>query len=112
LPDETPSKALDVQADDMDVAVLVDWLEKETRLAINRVDAQWAGLRTFTEDGSPIVGFDAKAPGFFWLAGQGGYGIMMAPALSKLATQLILERDPGCGHSQVDLQGLSPSRFH
>jgi D-arginine dehydrogenase len=30
-------------------------------------------------------------PGFFWLAGQGGYGIQIAPALARAAARLLLE---------------------
>lgn len=35
-----------------------------------------------------MVGFDDEAPGFFWLAGQGGYGIQTAPAMGRSAAAL------------------------
>lgn len=41
-------------------------------------------------DRAPVVGMDALA-GFFWLAGQGGYGIMTAPAMARAAAWLIVE---------------------
>ena len=87
--DETPVAAHDVQPDDMDVAVLVDWLENETQLEVKRLAHQWAGLRSFVADGAPVAGFDPEAQDFFWLAGQGGYGIMMASALARASASLI-----------------------
>jgi D-arginine dehydrogenase len=35
------------------------------------------------------VGYAPDAPGFFWLAGQGGYGIQTAPAMALLAAALV-----------------------
>ena len=65
-------------------------VEAATTLEVRRVRAKWAGLRSFVADRSPVVGFDPSAPGFFWLAGQGGYGIQTAPALGRLAAALVL----------------------
>lgn len=87
--DETLVDAQDIQADDYDVAVLVDWFERSTTIEVNRVAHQWAGLRSFTAAGTPVVGFDPSVDGFFWLAGQGGYGIMMASALGRASASLI-----------------------
>ena len=53
--------------------------------------ATWAGLRTFTADRSPVAGYAADAPGFFWLVGQGGYGIQMGPGLARAAAALIVD---------------------
>ncbi|MGQ7847640.1 NAD(P)/FAD-dependent oxidoreductase [Granulosicoccus sp. 3-233] len=89
--DETPVVPHDVQPDDMDVAVLVDWLENETRLEVRRLEHQWAGLRSFVADGAPAVGFDSAHSGFFWLAAQGGYGIMMSSALARASASLITQ---------------------
>ena len=36
-----------------------------------RINSSWAGLRTFSDDGQPIYGFDPTLPGFYWCAGQG-----------------------------------------
>lgn len=88
--DETPCAPQDVQPEELDIAILAEWLERQTTLKIRRIASSWAGLRSFVPDGSPVVGFDAVVPGFFWLAGQGGCGIMMAPALARATSGLIL----------------------
>jgi D-arginine dehydrogenase len=90
--DETPVAAQDIQPDDFDVAVLVDWLESTTQINVTKIYHQWAGLRCFVNDGKPVVGFDSEAKNFFWLAGQGGYGIMMAPALALATVELVTNR--------------------
>ncbi len=87
--DQTATEPQDAQPDELDVAMLVDWLETETCIKVKRIGSSWAGLRSFVADEQPVVGFDAQAEGFFWLAGQGGYGIMMAPALAKAVAGLI-----------------------
>lgn len=92
LADEKPSDPCDAQPDDFDVAVCVDRIESRTRMQIKRVVRSWAGLRTFAADRNPVVGFDTGRQGFFWLAGQGGYGVQTAPALSEIAAALILCR--------------------
>ena len=111
--DETPIEPQDVRPDEMDIAVLVDQLERETLISVRRIEHSWAGLRCFVDDETPVVGFDATAPDFFWLAGQGGYGIMMAPTLGRAAAGLIV-----VGNLPSDLRGqgineqdLSPTRF-
>jgi D-arginine dehydrogenase len=86
--DETPSPPCDAQPDDLDVAVAVDRLEHATTLSVQRVTHSWAGLRSFAADRSPVAGFDPDSKGFFWLAGQGGYGFQTAPALSRTAAAL------------------------
>jgi len=92
--DETPHPPSDVQPDDFDVAIAVDRVEQATTLSIRHVRHRWAGLRSFVADRSPVVGFDPQAPGFFWLGGQGGYGIQTAPALSRLAAQCARQATP------------------
>jgi D-arginine dehydrogenase len=92
--DAVPSAPGDVQADDLDVAIGVERLERATTIAVRRISHKWAGLRTFAGDGSPVVGEDPAARGFYWLAGQGGYGIKTAPALARLIRALVLERRP------------------
>jgi len=88
--DETLTRPCDAQADELDIAVAVDRLERATTLDIKRVAHKWAGLRCFVKDRSPVVGYDPKRPGFFWVAALGGYGIQTAPALSRLAASLLL----------------------
>jgi D-arginine dehydrogenase len=90
--DETPVPASDVQAEELDVAVAIDRLEQLTTLGVRRLHSKWAGLRSFVRDRSPVVGYDCVAPGFFWMAALGGYGIQTAPALGKVAADLLLDR--------------------
>jgi D-arginine dehydrogenase len=90
---EDPSPPCDVVPDEMDVAVAVDRFERVTGTEVKRVAHRWAGLRSFVRDRSPVCGFDPSVDGFFWLAGQGGYGIQMAPALARAAAALVMRRD-------------------
>ncbi|HEY1962342.1 MAG TPA: FAD-binding oxidoreductase [Rhizomicrobium sp.] len=109
--DETPLAACDVQPEELDVAIAVDRVERATTLKINRIRRRWAGLRSFAPDRSPVIGFDPQLPDFFWLAGQGGYGIQTAPAASRVASAL-LRGDTAVGASSaVDTSALSPRRF-
>ena len=88
--DETPSEACDAQAEELDIAIAVDAFETATTEQVRRVAHRWAGLRTFTPDRVPVVGPDPREPAFFWLAGQGGYGIQTAPALGAATAGLIV----------------------
>lgn len=88
--DETPSEPCDAQPDEMDVAIAIDRFETLTSLTVRRVAAKWAGLRSFVADRTIVAGFDPGAPGFFWLAGQGGYGIQTSGAMSRVAGALAL----------------------
>ncbi|MCR9135956.1 MAG: FAD-binding oxidoreductase [Alphaproteobacteria bacterium] len=87
--DETPSPPCDAQPDEMDVAICIDRIETAFDLSVRRIDHKWAGLRSFVADRCPVVGFDNDMPGFFWMAGQGGYGIQSAPALARVAAALV-----------------------
>lgn len=111
--DQTPVEPQDIQPDEMDVAILIDWLQNKTNIKVKRIEHSWAGLRSFVADEIPVVGYDAKAPKFFWLAGQGGFGIMMAPTLACACASLIVHKklpqellDVG-----VTADSLSPNRF-
>ncbi len=86
--DETPMAPCDVQPDELDIALTVDRLEQASRFTVRRLAHRWAGLRSFVADKVPVVGFDDRAEGFFWLAGQGGYGIQTAPAMGRTAAAL------------------------
>jgi D-arginine dehydrogenase len=88
--DETPSPPCDAQPEEIDVARAVDFFESATTARVPRVIRKWAGLRTFAPDRSPVVGFDPRAEGFFWMAGQGGYGLQMGPGLARAATAILL----------------------
>jgi D-arginine dehydrogenase len=104
--DETPVDPMDAYADDMVIAELADYLERHTLLKIERVLRSWAGLRSFVPDHCPVVGLDPRAEGFFWLAGQGGYGIMMSPVLGRVAASLI---DTGAMPEDLKERGLTPA---
>jgi D-arginine dehydrogenase len=111
--DETPVEPMDAYPDDMVVAELADYLERHTRLKIDRILRSWAGLRSFVADHCPVVGFDSRAEGFFWLCGQGGYGIMMSPVLGRASAELILRDrlpDDLTGRG-VNAGMLSPTRL-
>ncbi len=84
-----PTHAHDVQPEDLDIALGIHALQEATTLQITRPTSTWAGLRSFVPDGELVIGFDDAAPGFFWLAGQGGYGIQSAAGASALADALI-----------------------
>jgi D-arginine dehydrogenase len=96
LSEETPSEPCDAYPEDLDVAIALERFHAATVVPRVRPTATWAGLRTFPPDRNPVVGFDGEAPGFFWYAGQGGYGIQTSPALSALGAKLLLadELDP------------------
>jgi len=86
--DETPMPPQDIQPDDLDIAIAIDRIEKATTVKVKRIHNKWAGLRSFVADKTLVAGFDSEAKGFFWLAGQGGYGIQTAPAMGKVTAAL------------------------
>lgn len=111
--DQTPMEPCDAQPDDFDVAVAVDRIQRAARIPVTHINRKWAGLRSFVADGCPVVGYDPRVAGFFWLAGQGGYGIETSPSMGRLCASLAL------GHgvpSDLAAQGvteavLSPTRI-
>ncbi|UUX49771.1 FAD-binding oxidoreductase [Nisaea acidiphila] len=86
--DETPSMPTDAQPEDLDLAIAVDRIETATTLKVGRFHSRWAGLRSFVSDKSPVVGFEPGLDGFFWLAGQGGYGIQTSAGLGMTSAAL------------------------
>jgi D-arginine dehydrogenase len=111
--DETPMSPCDVQPDELDVAIAIDRLMQATTIEVTRVERKWAGLRSFVADKTTICGFDPLTEGFFWLAGQGGYGIQTAEAMARCAVSLI---DSGALPTDIAAKGLnaetlSPTRF-
>jgi D-arginine dehydrogenase len=89
--DETPTLPCDAAAEEIDVALAIDRFEGVVDWKIEKLEHKWAGLRSFAPDRLPVVGRDAKMPAFFWLVGQGGFGIQTAPAMAQLAASLIIE---------------------
>jgi len=109
--DEIDSDPCDAAPDEIDVALAIDRFEKAVDWPIEAVERKWAGLRSFAPDRVPVYGFDPQAAGFFWCAGQGGFGIQSAPAAAKLAASLLLESEPDSMVARVDPAPFSPERF-
>jgi D-arginine dehydrogenase len=86
--DETPDKPGDAYPQELDIAICVDRVQAALDIDVRRINHSWAGLRTFSPDRVPVVGFDPAIAGFFWLVGQGGYGIQTAPAMARTAAAL------------------------
>ncbi len=107
--EEDPVEPMDAWADDMVLAEGIARYQEFVTEEVTRIEGSWAGLRSFAPDRTPVVGFDPAADGFFWLAGQGGYGVQTSPAMSDLAAALIDGRSPELSPWVVD--GLSPARF-
>jgi D-arginine dehydrogenase len=108
--DETPMHPHDVQPDELDIAVAIDRMQQALAIEVRRIEHSWAGLRTFTPDGSLALGWDDAAEGFFWCVGQGGYGIQTSPAAGRFVADLIIGRDPGPARSIAT--AVDPRRFH
>ena len=111
--DETPSEPCDAQPEEIDVATGVYRFEQATGLDIRRVNHSWAGLRTFAPDRVFVAGFDPRTAGFFWLAGQGGYGVQSSPAMARLARYLITGTEPESDFAVVKtyLDEVAPDRL-
>jgi D-arginine dehydrogenase len=87
--DEVADDPCDAAPDEYDVALAADRLEHYTTVRVTRLAHRWAGLRSFVADRIPTAGFDPAAPGFFWLVGQGGYGLQTAPAMAAAVEALV-----------------------
>ncbi|MDN4630726.1 FAD-dependent oxidoreductase [Sphingomonas sp. PsM26] len=109
--DETATDPGDVQPEEIDVATAIDRFEHVVDWRVTKVERRWAGLRSFAPDRLPVYGFAPDAPGFFWCAGQGGFGIQTAPAAAALAASLLLERVPDDSVSGIDAERYAPRRF-
>lgn len=110
---QDPMEPHDVRPEEEDVATGIWRIEQATSMRIRRPAHTWAGLRSFVADGDLVGGFDARAPGFFWCAAQGGYGIQTSPAMGEACASLVLgkgvpERIAGFG---VTEEMLSPRRL-
>lgn len=111
--DETDSPPCDAQPEDFDMALAAHRVEEFTTLSVGRIAGRWAGLRSFVKDRMPVAGFAADAPGFFWLAGQGGFGLQTSPAMAALAEALITGGGwpDGLASHDVTPDLLSPARL-
>ena len=102
--DEIPSEPCDASAEDYEVALAAERVQRATTIEIRHIRQRWAGLRSFVSDRSPVIGMDPACAGFFWLAGQGGSGIMTSPAAARAAAGLIVT-----GSLPEDLRALGLS---
>jgi D-arginine dehydrogenase len=102
--DEVPSAPCDAQPEEYDLALAAWQAEQYTTLPVQRIAHKWAGLRSFVADRVPTAGFAPDAPGFFWLAGQGGYGIQTAPAMATICAALITGDDWPDGLSALGVE--------
>lgn len=106
--DETRVTAHDVAPEELDVATAIDRFEGVVDWRVAAVERRWAGLRSFAPDRLPVYGFAADRPGFFWFAGQGGFGIQTAPAAAAIGAALLVGGEMPGG---VDPERYAASRF-
>jgi D-arginine dehydrogenase len=107
--DEDPIEPQDAWPDDMVLAEGLFRFEEMVNIPVVKPSHSWAGLRSFVADKTPVCGFDPQQDGFFWLAGQGGYGVQTSPAMSRMAADLVLRRESTM--PEAVLHAVSPARF-
>ena len=107
--DEVPSDPCDAQPDEYEVALAAARVEERTIVKVERIHSRWAGLRTFAPDRRPVAGFAPDAEGFFWLVGQGGFGLQTSPVMAQIASALIAGEPWPV--SDVGPGELGPERF-
>ncbi|HVJ03495.1 MAG TPA: FAD-dependent oxidoreductase [Sphingomonas sp.] len=109
--DEIATDPCDAAPEEIDVATAIDRFEHVVDWRVAALEHKWAGLRSFAPDRLPVYGFDSSAEGFFWCAGQGGFGIQTAPAAARLAAALLMGRAPEASVAAIDAARYSPARF-
>jgi D-arginine dehydrogenase len=109
--DEDPSEPCDAAPEELDIAIAIGRFEQVTDWRIAAVERRWAGLRSFAPDRLPIYGTDPEAEGFFWFAGQGGFGIQTAPAAARLGAQLLLGQARDAMTADLDAAAYAPDRL-
>lgn len=67
----------------------------------------FAGLRPYTADGLPIIGYVKNIGGFIMAAGHGGDGVTLSPITGELVSELITK-----GKTSFPLEKLSLERFN
>ena len=103
--DETPSEPCDAMPDEIGIALAAERVMRATRLEVRHIQRSWAGLRSFVADRSPVIGMEPGLPGFFWLAGQGGFGIMTSSSAARAIASLIVD---GALPEDLKALGLTP----
>jgi D-arginine dehydrogenase len=111
--DETPSEPCDAYPEEFDIALAIDRVQAAAELPAHHIAKRWAGLRTFAPDRLPVVGYDPEVEGFFWLAGQGGFGIHTSAAMGRLCASLVLGQGTPSDLAELGVSEaqLSPSRL-
>jgi len=109
--DETPVPPADAVPEELAVAQALDRFGEVFDAGVEKVERTWAGLRSFAPDRLPVFGWDPRVPGFFWFAGQGGFGIQTAPAAARLGAQLLLDTPRDAMTGALDAALFAPSRF-
>ncbi|MEX2419448.1 MAG: FAD-binding oxidoreductase [Acidimicrobiia bacterium] len=111
--DETAMDPCDARHEEADVALAIERITAVTTMPIRSIERAWAGLRSFVADHRPVNGWDPRVPGFYWLAGQGGFGIKTAPAMARFAAGSILDGGPPADLARAGLstEALSPTRL-
>ena len=107
--DEVPSDPCDAQPDEYEVALAAARVEERTIVKVERIHSRWAGLRTFTPDRRPVAGFAPGTKGFFWLVGQGGFGLQTSPVMARVTASLIAGEPWPL--ADVEPAELGPERF-
>ena len=109
--DEVASPPCDAAPEELAVAEAIARFEEAVDWRIAAVERKWAGLRSFAPDRAPVYGFDPAQPGFFWFAGQGGFGIQTAPAAALLGAALLMQGTLPKAIASLDVQAYCPERF-
>jgi D-arginine dehydrogenase len=109
--DEVPTVACDAAPEELDIAIAIDRFQHAFDWRIVKLEHSWAGLRSFAPDRAPVYGFDGRAAGFFWFAGQGGFGIQTAPAAAEIGAALLLDRPLPDVVGGIDIGRYAPDRF-
>ncbi|MGC4251811.1 MAG: FAD-dependent oxidoreductase [Sphingobium sp.] len=109
--DEAPSPPCDAAPDEMAVAQAIARFQEAVDWPVEAVERKWAGLRSFAPDRVPVYGFDPGVPGFFWFAGQGGFGIQTSPAAALLARALLTGEAMPQAIASLNPDAYCPTRF-
>jgi D-arginine dehydrogenase len=109
--DEIATDPCDAAPEEIDIATAIDRFQSVVDWPVEAVERSWAGLRSFAPDRLPVYGFDSSVPGFFWCAGQGGFGIQTSPAAAKMAASLLLDEAPHETVAHIEPAVFSPGRF-
>ena len=113
LADESPEAPRDTRAEEIDVAMAIDRINTITTLGLRSVATTWAGQRTFAPDRNPVWGFDDQVEGFYWLVGQGGWGIISSPAAGRIVKAAVVDAafPSDLASKGLSMQGFGPERL-